>query len=127
MPEYNILKTAGSRLGTKHTESTKEKMRGTRGNYEISPERRAELSEARRKFNAKPIELERLEKLRNHISKLNAKRAIAVEVTDIETGNMVKYESIRQAARELGTTRERLNTLIKNDKLFQGKYKLFIS
>nr|YP_009574362.1 hypothetical protein [Arthrobotrys musiformis]QBM31478.1 hypothetical protein [Arthrobotrys musiformis]QBM31630.1 hypothetical protein [Arthrobotrys musiformis] len=102
-------------------------MRGTRGTYEISPERRAELSESRSKFNAKPFKPEHLEKLRDHISKINAKRAIAVEVTDIESGKVVKYESIRQAARELGTTRERLNTLIKNDKLFQGKYKLSIS
>nr|YP_010608706.1 hypothetical protein PNX16_mgp065 [Drechslerella dactyloides]WAN89786.1 hypothetical protein [Drechslerella dactyloides] len=102
-------------------------MRGTRGSYEISPERRAELSESRSKFNAKPFKPEHLEKLRDHISKINAKRAIEVKVTDIETGKVVKYESIRQAARELGTTRERLNTLIKNDKLFQGKYKLSIS
>ncbi|PQE22344.1 hypothetical protein CJF30_00010694 [Rutstroemia sp. NJR-2017a BBW] len=54
------------------------------------------------------MEQERLEKLRDHISKINAKRALAVEVTDTETGNIVKYESVRQAARELGTTRERL-------------------
>lgn len=123
-PEYNLLKVAGSRLGSKHTEATKDKMRGVRGTMTISPERRAALIDNIRKFNAKPMEQERLEKLRDHISKINAKRALAVEVTDTETGNIVKYESVRQAARELGTTRERLSTMLKNNKLFKGKYRL---
>lgn len=42
-PEYNILKIAGSRLGSQHTEATKDKMKGIRGAYNISPERRAQL------------------------------------------------------------------------------------
>jgi NUMOD1 domain len=90
----------------------------------ISPERRAKLLENIRKLNAKPMKPEHLKKLRDHISKINAKRVLAVEVTDTETGDVVKYESFRQAARELGTTRERLRTFIKNNKLFKGKYKI---
>lgn len=100
-PEYNLLKVAGSRLGSKYTEATKDKMRGIRGTMTISPERRAALIDNIRKFNAKPMEQERLEKLRDHIYGINAKRALAVEVTETETGNIVKYESVRQAAREL--------------------------
>ena len=123
-PEYNILKVAGSRLGTIHTEAAKEKMRGTRGAMDISPERRAALRDNILKFNARPMEQERLDKLREHISKINSKRALAFEVTDTETGNIVKYESLRQAARELGTTRETLRAKLKNKTLFKGKYRI---
>jgi group I intron endonuclease len=123
-PEYNILKTAGSMLGRKHTEATKEKMRGVRGAYNISPERRAQLIENIYKFHSKPITPEHLEKLRVNISKLNAKRALGVVVTDTETGDSVEYESFRQAARELDITRYKLRTIIESNKLFKGKYKI---
>jgi hypothetical protein len=95
-----------------------------RGARDISPEHRAKLREHIAKINAKPLDLERLAKLKDHISKINAKRALGVEVTNVETGETVKYESMRQAAREIGTTRERLRTLIKNNTLFKGKYKI---
>lgn len=123
-PEYNILKTAGSRSDTPHTEATKEKMRGKRGTINISPERRAQLIENISKLNSKPLKEEHLKKLREHISKLNAKRVLAVLVTDTETGDSVKYESFRQAGRELGITRYKLRNIIENNQLFKGKYRI---
>jgi group I intron endonuclease len=126
-PEYNILKIAGSRLGSQHTEATKDKMRGTRGVYNISPERRAQLIENIYKFHSKPITQEHLEKLRDNISKINAKKVLAVTVANTETGESVEYESFRQAAKELGITRYRLRTFIENNKLFKGKYKISTS
>lgn len=36
--------------------------------------------------------------------KINAEKGFAVEVTNIESGEVVKYESIRQTAQELNTS-----------------------
>jgi group I intron endonuclease len=69
-PEYNILRIAGSSLGYLHTEQAKLKMRGTKN---MSPEH--------------------LVKIREHIFKINSKRALHIEVFDMEKGIKVEYAS----------------------------------
>jgi group I intron endonuclease len=45
VPEYNILKTAGSSLGYKHTEEALAKLRGRKGEWKLSEETVARLRE----------------------------------------------------------------------------------
>jgi hypothetical protein len=65
-PAYNLLASANSSLGYRHTK-------------------------------------ESLVKLRKHLTELNAKKGILVEVTDLETKVITKYESIRKAAEALNS------------------------
>jgi hypothetical protein len=83
-PEYNILPTAGSRLGSKHSEESLAKIRS----YKHTPKQLASL--------------------RENISKINAKRVLAVEVTDIETGIKTEYNSVRQAAKALNLSSHKI-------------------
>jgi len=71
-PEYNILKKAGSPLGFKHSEETKDKLRG-----------------------AKIFSPEHLLKIKEHINKLNSQHSVAVVVSDTVNGTSVEYASIR--------------------------------
>lgn len=79
-PEYNILLTAGSPLGYKHTEKAKEKI----------------LERGIRKLSQ-----ERLEQVRANIALLNVKRAISIKVLDLETDTEFVFESIRETVRQM--------------------------
>src|SRR4051794_19109041 len=59
---------------------------------------------------------------KNNSSLDNIKCAKVVEVTDIETGKTVSYESQRQAAKELNTNHTTVRNYIKSQRVFQGKY-----
>jgi hypothetical protein len=73
------------------------------------------------RHNASP---EQRAKSRERMLELNKKKGFFVEVTNIESGGIVKYESIRQTATELDTSSVTIRKYIKNGKLFQGKYKI---
>lgn len=98
-PEYNILKVAGSPLGYKHAEEDKEKMRGPRS---LSPEH--------------------LAKIKSHISKLNAKKAISFIVNDLEKNTLTEFSSLRAAARELHIAEVSIKKYLNNSKLFKNRY-----
>jgi group I intron endonuclease len=110
-PEYNILSKAGSRLGQKHTEETRAKFRARK----LSKKHIAALT----KHNSS---LEQRLKSKERIIKINAEKGFVVEVTNIESGEVVKYESIRQTAKELNTSHVTVMNYIKNKKLYLGKY-----
>lgn len=95
-PEYNVLKTAGSSLGAKHSEETKAKiadaLKGTNnpmyGKKRIhSAETLAKISEAK-KGKARVAGAGRLPE--------------RILVLDLETNISTEYESISSAARALG-------------------------
>ena len=65
-------KKAGSPLGFKHSEETKDKLRG-----------------------AKNFSPEHLLKIKEHINKLNSQHSVAVVVSDTVNGTSVEYASIR--------------------------------
>jgi len=98
-PEYNILRIAGSSLGYLHTEEAKLKMRGTKN---MSPEH--------------------LVKIREHIFKINSKRALHIEVFDMENGSKVEYASARSAAKKLNCNEKTIRTYLKSNKPFLGRY-----
>lgn len=114
-PEYNILPKAGSRLGHKHTEETLAKFRARKR----SEEHIAALTKHLTKHNRS---LEQRLKSKTRMLKINAEKGFAVEVTNIESGEVVKYESIRQTAQELNTSHVTVMNYIKNKKLYLGKY-----
>lgn len=62
---------------------------------------------------------DRLAISKKNIAKYNVKCAKVVEVTDIETGKTVTYESQRQAAQELKTNHTTIRNYIKNHKVFR--------
>lgn len=98
-PEYNVLSTAGSLLGYKHSEEAKAKMKGPRN-----------------------LSLEHLTKIKNHINQMNSKHALVVEVFDTVNKTLTEYKSIRKTARELNSNDSTIRRYIKNNKIFLERY-----
>jgi group I intron endonuclease len=70
----------------------------------------------------KNYSLEHLSKLKEHITKLNAKHAIIIEVFDTEKDILTEYASIRLTARELNSNDRTIARYINSNKLFSGRY-----
>jgi len=119
-PLYNILKTAGSSLGHKHSEETKEKIKAAA----LNRSEEALIRELLLKLNSSPEQLEHLAKLNSSPEQKAriAKLATAVVVTELVSEVSVEYESLRQAARELKPHPETLRRCIKAQKPFLDKY-----
>lgn len=83
-PEYNILTTAGSSLGFKHSK-------------------------------------ESLEKVRNHLAKINAEKGLKVEVFDTETNTTTVYDSIIKAAKAIGC--DKTSIMYQEKRLAKGSLK----
>jgi hypothetical protein len=93
LPEYNLIKTAGSWTGFKHSEETLAKMRGRKRSDETIT----------RMVTAQP-------------------NVIPVEVTDLETNVTTSYDSLRRAGEVLGINHSTLRYYIKNNKPYKGRY-----
>jgi group I intron endonuclease len=118
-PEYNILKTAGSRLGAKHTLEAIAKLKASALN---------------RSEDAIIKNLEHLKKLntslkhKEHLAKLNASpehiaiHAKPVVVLNTVNGESVEFRSITQAASFLQAHPETIRRCIIKEKLFLDKY-----
>ena len=89
-PEYNILKTAGSILGFKHSKDIKEKIRNSK------------------------LGSNRIEAVKLAIALGNPKSQ-RIKVTDIVTGESKEYVSIRRAAKHIGLHHSYLAKVIKNN------------
>jgi group I intron endonuclease len=122
-PEYNILKVAGSRLGFKHSEETKRKMRAKALTSEwlerlkisnSSPEHKAKRLEHLNRLHASPeFQAKRLEQLKRlnsskeqleHLKNLTAKQSHQVSVLDTLTNERTVYSSIKEVVRAIGVT-----------------------
>lgn len=142
-PKYNILKVAGSCLGYKHSqetiakfraaalnrsEETKAKMRAAKLGSKLSEEIRAKIKATLQKEEVKAkMEVAALRRKGSKLSeetlaKMKAAQSkrinhpvpgIKVEVTDLDTGVLTVYESIRETALALnmsaGTISRRIN------------------
>jgi group I intron endonuclease len=111
-PEYNILKTAGSSLGYKHSKEAIEKIKAA-GVGRIFTE------EAREKQRA--AALRRIDKIRTSIILANGH---PVEVKNIESGEIQEYPSIFQAAKGLKAGEKTIKAYILSQKTFRGQYLL---
>ena len=106
LPEYNILKIAGSTLGYKHTEETLAK------------------------FKQRKLSKESLEKLQNHLAilnpRLNKEKRIEVFIFDFDNNEDTLYPSIIEAAEAIGTDTktiwEKSKTNVKAIIPFKGRY-----
>lgn len=112
-PEYNILKTAGSFLGFKHSEETIEKFRIQ------SPKQQEQL----KILNSKPESIERL-------LEMSKARSKTVELLDTLNSTTTVYSSIVEAARAIGCDPGTVRYAIKNlqekeiSTLIKARYKL---
>jgi group I intron endonuclease len=105
-PEYNILKTAGSSLGFKHSEEAIAKFRARR-----------HTPETLEKFKTKVFSVETR-------AKISANKGTKVVVSDLLTGETDEYDSIRKAAQGLGAPNSTVRYYIKNQQIFRDRYQI---
>ena len=98
-PGYNILNSASSSLGLKHTAETKKKMSELALGRTFSKETLAKISKA-----------------------LTGKRGKPVELIDKNTGNVLEYVSINQAAKAFNVRSEKVRRCILNKTLLFDQY-----
>ena len=97
IPEYNILKIAGSSLGYKHTEDALAKLRESR--FNLTEEQKAKLKDHLKVHNSSE---DQIEKSRQRMIEYNKSKGETVEVLDTKTKEVSFYSSIRQAAEAIG-------------------------
>ena len=147
-PEYNILKVAGSLLGFKHSEMTREVLRNLYTGREISEEVRAKMSdsqkgrvhtlEARAKMRISKLGCKFSEEHKANISvaslgktldestklKISDSKGTAIIVHDIETGEIQNFVSMREASRHFNISNHTIARYIKLGTLYKDKYKI---
>jgi len=97
-PIYNIVKIAGSTLGYKHSNETKEKMK----NLNISDE-------------VRKVRLE-------SIAKASEANKVKVLVVNIKTREVIEYLSMTEAGKGLGVKKETIGNAIKNKRVIQKSF-----
>jgi group I intron endonuclease len=115
-PEYNILKTAGSTLGYKHTEETLAKFKERK----FTPEHLAKLKAHLIELNQNQSEEQRLG-AKERMLRINMAKGIKVEVTDLRTNEIIIYDSLRKTAEALNTD---LKALGYNEKVQKERGKI---
>ena len=97
-PEYNIVEKAGSSLGYKHTDESLKKMRD--------------------------FILSDLVLAKKRLATVNAtfSRRIAISVKNIQSGEIVHYKSLTEAAKSIGLTRGAVSQALKYNRLLKKKY-----
>ena len=120
-PKYNILPTAGSLLGSKHSEETKVKMKGqnnpmfgkTGKDHPMFGKTYSHSEEAKAKISAFQA---------SHTQK----KSVKIQVTDLETNVTSSYTSIRKAAEVLGISHSGLSKRLKktNSFIFKARYRI---
>ena len=118
-PVYNILPTAGSLLGFKHSEETIAKFKG----YKHSEENIAKIKAII--WSAKPRE-----KLLEHLKGLHSRKAQMVIVIDTRTNEKTVYPSITEAARAIEYSQAGISMALKRSKervsrLVNKRYAIF--
>jgi len=128
-PEYNILKIAGSRLGSKHSEETLLKMSGKNNpmfGKNHSEETIVKISSARKgKSHSKETRKKMSDAKKGFVRAEGAGRPTQkIEVFDIENNVTTIYDSIHEAARALNIKHSVISTYFKNDqkKAYKGRY-----
>ena len=121
-PEYNILKTAGSSLGFKHSEETLKKLR----NRKHSEETKAKMSDTAKKIDHSG----RYKSGENHPNfgqkvEGSGKPSQQIEVFDFQEKTTTYYNSMGEAAKALNISSHNIirNYILRNQKkLYKGRY-----
>lgn len=95
-PKYNILKFAGSLMGFKHSKEAIERMRLTRSGKFVSEATKLKIA-------------------------INHAKAYSLKVTDINTGNIKIFTSIRSTAKFIGIHYSYLATCLKVKNIYIGR------
>jgi group I intron endonuclease len=135
-PDYNVLKTAGSSLGYKHSEETRAKLKARVFSLEHksklwTPEHRANHLEALKTLNSNEEQRKRAsEQMKMLNLKLNKLRAHRVEVLDTLTNETEVYSSIREAAWSINVDPSTIQKVLKSlqkeelSRLIKKRYKV---
>ena len=102
-PVYNIVEKAGSTLGYRHTEATKEKMRNLKLSKEVLK-----------------VKLE-------SVTKASEANRVKVIVVNIETGEETEYLSMTEASVALGVHKNTIGNAIKNQRVMQKRFICLLS
>jgi group I intron endonuclease len=138
-PNYNILKTAGSTLGYKHSEEALAKMRRHCSSEEIKAKMSAARKGQNNPFCGKTHSEETKAKMREAKkgqkslffgktpseetkAKISAANGQAVKVLDKETNETTSYSSGIQVAKALGCDEKTIRRYIKSQKYYKGRY-----
>jgi group I intron endonuclease len=111
---------AGNSLGYKHSSESIEKIRNSSLGRKHSMEVRKAMSENRKGINNNFFGKSHTQNVKDQLRNIALNRTkqpkpgFEVEVKDIETNTIVVYNSIREAARKIGTT---ISVLHRRDKL----------
>ena len=142
-PKYNILTTAGSRLGRIHTEESRLKMSNSSKGRKFSEETKKLLSLAKKGMNnpnfgkthsAETKALITLAKLGKSVlsetmkSKMSIDRGTPLKVLDLKTNETSVYSSITKAAEAMGVSQASISKRFKNmtrgPLIFKKRYKV---
>ena len=96
-PLYNILPTAGSNFGYKHSEKTKAQIKSKMKTRVWTEEQKTKRLEHLKRLNSSPEQLE-------HLLKYSQARSKSVSVLDTINNETTIYASISESARALGCT-----------------------
>jgi group I intron endonuclease len=131
-PEYNILVKAGSNLGFKHTEETKQKIGEASQGLKRSEETKRKMSEAHIGCKHSEDTKERIRNTHNPNRFLKGQKKRegsgrppqAIEVFVLETGNKNTYESTGEAGRALNIDSSTISRYLRNNqkKPYKGRY-----
>ena len=120
-PEYNILKKAGSRLGTKQSFETKQVISSALKGRTFSDESKAKMINKKLRqgfdtsFFGKTHTVET-------ISRIKITKSLSIKITDIEANTEKIFVGNIKAAKYLGISESTLRRYKKKGKIFQGKY-----
>lgn len=131
-PEYNILETAGSSLGYKHSDETIKYFREkriitdeTRENLSIAARERVLPQEVRDKISEKRKGIKLSEATRAKISESAIiLRGVKVNITNVETNETLAFDNLTAAAKHVGVSRPAIAKALKNGSLIKGVFKV---
>jgi group I intron endonuclease len=128
-PEYNILRTAGSTIGYKHTSETLEKFKyrkfsnETLANLRESAKARVLSKETRAKISASRKGIKLSNETRAKLSAIGAtKVGVAVEVTNIISNEIKEYATLTLAAKDLGVSKTAIKKAMNSGKVIKKTY-----
>lgn len=122
MPEYNILKIAGSRYGTKQVESTKELIRRALKNRIFSEESKVKMQEMAKLRQGRKTSFFGRSHTVETINKISVNKSTLIKVTDIVTGFDKIFVGNLQAAKYLNIGESTLRRYKKLKKHLNGRY-----
>ena len=116
-PEYNILPTAGSRLGYISSKETRAKMSISQTGRKHSEETLSKLSIAKSGKNNPTYGKTLTDETRAKIAAAKVHTFQKISVLDVKTGNTTIYESMAIAAKALNINKARIsNYILRNQK-----------